>query len=101
MSDLQVRDVVETNEYATEDPRLDLLVDGTVPEGKSRYFTAGERGVIKAIEYDRGEPFLIYVRFDDGSEDNLYAGSLDLVYRPINDPALYDRSLLDLVEEQS
>lgn len=96
MSDFQKGDIVETNESAVGEPRIDMLASGTVPEGQSRYFTAGERGVITAIEYDRDEPFLVYVRFNDGSKDNLFAGWLDLVYRPINDP-----SLLDLVEAVS
>lgn len=99
MNDFQVGDYVETNEVATEELRGETILNGYAPEGKSAYYKPGERGVITDIQYDNNEPYLIGVRFSDGVWDNLFAVSLDLVYRPINNPALYAKSLLDLVDE--
>ena len=98
MTDFQKGDIVETNEDATFELRLTATVGDPLPEGKSRHFSAGERGMITAIQYDKDEPFLVFVHFDDGTDDNLYADWLDLVYRPINDPAQYAHGLFD--EEQ-
>ncbi len=101
MSDFQVHDIVETNESAIGEPRITTLVGDAPPTGKDRYFQAGERATVLTVQYEQGKQFLVYVRFSDGSEDNMYAGWLDLVYRPMDDLALYDRSLLDLVDGHS
>lgn len=98
MIDLQIGDRIETNEGACELARPETLLTGMPKPGQTAYYKAGERGRITAIDYADCQPYLVHITFDSGEYDVLYAEDVDLLYRPINDPALYDRSLLDLVE---
>lgn len=101
MKDLEINDRIETNESARETPRPEVMLGKPLPAGKTTHYTAGEKGTITAIDYDNRQPYLVHIRFDDGSYDVLYAEDVDLLYRPINDPAMYERSLLDLIEARS
>lgn len=89
--DFQMGDRVVTNEGATDFLRMEALVSEDL-RGKSPFFGAGERAVVLGVdELDD----LVYIRFDDGCEDDLYSWTLDLEYRPINDPKMYDKTLFD------
>lgn len=79
MNDIQSGDRVETNDYAA----------------RYEWHDAGNRGTVTEVDYRN---VFIHVLFDNGETDVMSDEALDLIYRPINDPALYDRSLLDLIE---
>ena len=89
--DFQVGDRVVTNEAARELTRLAYEV-GENLNGKSIYLEPGERAVVLTVDE---KDDLVYIKFDDGYEDNVYDWALDLEYRPINDPKMYDRTLFD------
>ena len=91
MVDFQVGDRVVTNEAARELTRLSYEQEGWLRHG-TKYLEPGERAVVLAVDDELG---LIYIKFDDGFEDNVYDWALDLEYRPINDPKMYDRTLFD------
>lgn len=95
--DFQKGDVVETNEGAKDHARQMTLLTGLAPVGKTWNYQSGERGIVDGV----GKGDLVYVQFADGDYDCLYSDCFDLIYRPINDPALYEQSLLDLIEAQS
>lgn len=102
MSDFQKGDIVETNENAREHLRLSVILTGRHPDNQSAYYRPGEKARVVDVGRYEGDSTLIEVEFTaDGTVDNIYADCIDLVYRPINDPSLYERSLLDLVEAVS
>lgn len=88
----QVGDRVVTNEFATEHVRGEVMMDGVGCEEKSIHFTAGEKAVVREV-YPAWD--VIAITFVDGVEDCVDAYTLDLEYRPINDPSMYDKTLFD------
>lgn len=94
--DFQKGDRVVTNEDATEFQRMDTILWGYSPKERSIYFEVGEKATVLDVMEHLGH---IHVRFDDGSEDYVDAYIFDLVYRPINDPSRYEKTLFDGLPE--
>lgn len=93
MSDAMVfqkGDLVETNEDCMFEPTLWWLVRDTPPyEGADPYLKARLKGTVLS-----SDEVTTSVLMQDGQTESLMTDWLDLVHRPINDPAKYDRALL-------
>lgn len=87
--DFQIGDVV----CLTDDVPFEIRQAWYDHPELSKYLVPGERATVVGFHRD-----MVEVRFMNGTEDTLFPEWLEFVYRPINDPRLYDHSLLDLIE---
>lgn len=94
IENFQVGDTIETNDDAREIQRLAACMGEPLLAGQSEYLAPGEHGKVLAVDYRGG---FVYVKFDDGTEDNMPNWALDVTYHPTNDPTKYERTLLDLL----
>ncbi len=83
----EVGDIVEINEMGWHEPSLERTMTG-----RGRQLRRGEHGVVTGFSVS-GQMVHVTLR-DDQSKDVVPEEWLDLVHRPINDPVLYERSLL-------